>query len=154
MTKLYSCEFSFVVGGGVAVYDGYRMVDAGIDIGRGVVNLVRFGRVTATAASASSVAWAGISTVAGGLSVAGVVFDAVALPFDFFVIAKGAYDIHKYRTGQGTNSRKALELEAMIKQLEEDRERILKLKKNLEPSTSSTLLHSSSSSSSIPSSEE
>lgn len=95
-------------------------------------DLLQFGGVTNTASSVASVSWAGISTIAGGLSIAGVVVDAITLPINFLVIAKGVYDIHMYRMGHRTNSRKALELEAIIKKLEEDKERILQIKEALD----------------------
>lgn len=105
----------------IALYSAYKLVDIGID----TRHAVRFGRL---AAGTSRVAWAGLSTVSGGLSVASVAFDVVTLPIDLFVIVKGAYDIHKYRTGRGTNSNRACQLEAMIQKLEEHKNNVLKIK--------------------------
>ena len=118
----------YFVGGGVikVLYDGYKLIDSGIDA-------VRIGIKAGRFASTSRIAWTGLRTVAGGLSVAGVVFDAVAVPLNLFVIVKGAYDIYKYRTGQGSNSKKASQLEKMIKDLEQHKERLRKLKSDLEP---------------------
>ena len=89
-------------------YDGYKL---SFDIGRGVGKF---------AGSSSKIAWAGIRTVAGGLSVVGVVFDIVSLPFDIFVVIKGAYDVHKYRTGQGTNSDAANQVQDELKEHKEN----------------------------------
>ena len=116
----------FVGGGAIKVlYDGYKLIDSGIDA-------VRIGIKAGRFASTTRIAWTGLRTVAGGLSVAGVVFDAVAVPLDLFVIVKGAYNIYKYRTGQGSNSKKASQLE-MIKDLEQHKERLRKLKSDFEP---------------------
>ena len=102
------------------------MVDAGFDIIQSTLRVGRF------AAGTSRVAWAGFSTLARGLSVAGAVFDAVAIPVDLFIIAKGAYDIHKHKTGKGTNSNRACQLEAMIRELEEHRDCVLQIKEIFE----------------------
>jgi len=49
-----------------------------------------------------------------------VVFDIVSLPFDIFVVIKGAYDVHKYRTGQGTNSDAANQVQDELKEHKEN----------------------------------
>ena len=99
------------------LYGGYRIIDVVVELR----NALRVGRF---ATGASRVAWAGFSTAVRGLSVTGVILDAVTLPIDLFFAAKGAYDIYKHRTGRGTNSNKAHQLEAMIQKLEEYGDRL------------------------------
>ena len=62
---------------GKFLYDGYKIIDTGFDIGR---VLLRAGRFGGAGVGASRIAWTGLNTVAGGLSVAGVVFDACYSP--------------------------------------------------------------------------
>ena len=94
------------------LYDSYKTVDSVIDV-------VRLGIQTANLASIGvnvvHIAFAGLNTAAGGLSIASCVFDVLALPFDFIVIVKGAYNIHKYRTGKGSNSSMAKGMEQVIR---------------------------------------
>ena len=98
-------------------YDGYKVVDGAADIGRAILGVGRF-------AAGARIAFSGLNTVAGGLSIAGVAFDAVAIPIDLFIIIKGSFDIHKHRTGQGTNSIRANQLSRMIEALEKHRDTI------------------------------
>lgn len=96
-----------------------------MDISVGVVSsLVRVGQLARTGAGAARIAWTGLRTVAGGLAVAGVVFDAVCIPFDCYVLLKGSYDIHKHRSsrGQKSNSNQAKKVEKIIKQLKEHKD--------------------------------
>ena len=132
------CAFQLIIhsaGGQAAklLYDGYKLIDTGLDIVRVALRVGRF------ATGAARVAWTGLATVAGGLSIAGVVFDVVAIPFDLFVIVKGSIDIHKHRTGRGTNSNRACQLKEMIEKLEKHRDNILQLKEMFGPEISSTL---------------
>ena len=107
------------------IYDGYKLVDAGFDIIRSVFKV---GRFATAGAGAARVAWTGINTLAGGLSIAGVIFDAVALPFDIFVLIKGSYDIHKHNSGKGSNCNKANRVGEMIKKLEEHKQQMLQIR--------------------------
>ena len=108
------------------MYDGYKLFDATFDV---VKSIFKVGRFATTGASAARVAWTGINTVAGGLSIAGVVFDAVALPFDFFVLIKGSYDIHKHNSGRGTNCNKANQVKEMITKLKKHKQELLQVQK-------------------------
>lgn len=114
------------------LYDGYKLVDSAMDVGRAAL---RVGRFATGASSGARIAWAGLNTVAGGLSVAGVVFDAVALPFDLAVLIKGSIDVHKYRTGRGSNSRRANQVAVVIQKLESHKEDILSFKALFEAET-------------------
>ena len=100
-------------------YNGCKVADGAVDAGKAILGIGRF-------ASGARIAFSGLNTIAGGLSIAGVVFDSVAIPFDLFVIIKGSYDIHKHRTGRGSNSNKANKLALMIKELKEHRDKIKK----------------------------
>ena len=115
------------VGGQAAkiIYDGYKLFDSGFDVIR---SIFRVGRFAGTGAGTARIAWTGINTLTGGLSIAGVIFDAVALPFDFFVLIKGSYDIHKYKSGKGSNCNKANRVGEMIKQLEEHKQQMLQIR--------------------------
>ena len=87
---------------------------------------VRLGGNTCTSTvGAVRIAWTGLHTVAGGLSIAGVALDVATLPLDVFVLAKGAYDIHKYRTGKGSNSNAAKRVKKAIDQLIEGRQTLM-----------------------------
>ena len=115
------------VGGQTAkiLYDGYKLVDAGFDVIR---SIFKVGRFAGTGAGAARVAWTGINTITGGLSIAGVIFDVVALPFDLFVLIKGSYDIHKYKSGKGSNCNKANRVGEIIKKLEEHKQQMLQIR--------------------------
>lgn len=87
---------------------------------------VRMGGSTCTSTvGAARIAWTGLNTIAGGLSVAGVAIDIASLPLDFFVLTKGAYDIHKYRTGKGSNSNAAKRVKQTMDQLIEARQKLM-----------------------------
>ena len=87
---------------------------------------VRLGGNTCTyTVGAARVAWAGLNTIAGGLSVAGVAIDIVSVPLDSIVLIKGAYDIHKYRTGKGSNSKASKQIKKTIDQLTEGRQKLM-----------------------------
>lgn len=51
----------------------------------------------------------------------------VSLPFDIFVLIKGAYDVHNYRTRQGINSDVANLVQGMIDELKEHKENAMKI---------------------------
>ena len=63
-----------------------------------------------------------------------VALDAVFIPIDLAVMMKSAYDVHKYKTRQGSNSAVANEIGKLISDLEEHEQ---KMKKNLEELESS-----------------
>ena len=52
---------------------------------------------------------------------------AIALPFDVFVLIKGAYDINKYKNGYGSNSNRANKVEEMIKGLKKHQVKMLEI---------------------------
>ena len=60
--------------------------------------------------------------------------DVVFIPIDLAVMMKSAYDVHNYKTGQGSNSAVANEIGKLISDLEEHEQ---KMKKNLEELESS-----------------
>lgn len=124
---------SKAVTAGKILYDGYRAIDTAFDIGRLAFKAGRFATVGTASAQ---IAFAGLNTVAGGLSIAGCVFDVIAIPFDIIVIIKGAYDIHKYRTGRGSNSRAAKRIGEMIKALENHYTEVMKIKECINQSDS------------------
>ena len=115
------------IGGQAAkiIYDGYKLLDSGFDIIR---SIFKAGRFAASGAGAARIAWTGINTLTGGLSIAGVVFDAVALPFDIFVLIKGSYDIHKYNSGEGSNCNKANQVGKIIEKLKEHKQQMLDIR--------------------------
>ena len=100
-----------------AAYDGYRIAHGTTNVGRVIFQ-------TGGYATGARIALASLNTLSGGLSIAGVVFNSVAIPFDLFVIIKGSIDIHKYSTGQGSNSNKANQLALTIEELEKQRDTI------------------------------
>ena len=114
---------------GKFLYDGYKLIDTGYDIGTGIF---RAGRFAGTGIGVSRVAWAGLNTVAGGLSIAGVVFDAIALPFDFFVLIKGSIDINKYKNGKGSNSNMAEKVKKILVELKDHQEKMLQIQRAFE----------------------
>ena len=67
-------------------------------------------------------------------SVAGIARVTVFTPIDLAIMMKSAYDVHKYKTGQGSNSAVANEIGKLISDLEEHEE---KMKENLEELESS-----------------
>ena len=100
-------------------YNGIRIADGAADAVRAIFRVGSF-------AAGARIAFAGLNTIAGGVSIAGVVFDTVAIPIDLFIIFRGANDIHRHRTGQGSNSNQAKKLALMIKALEEHRDKVKK----------------------------
>lgn len=55
------------------------------------------------------------------MKIFGVVFDILAIPMDLVIIGKAAFDVHKYRTKQKSNSNRANELDKCIKELEKNK---------------------------------
>ena len=56
------------------------------------------------------------------------------IPIDLAVMMKSVYDVHKYNTGQGSNSDVANEIDKLISDLEDHEQ---KMKENLEELESS-----------------
>lgn len=73
---------------GKAIYDTYKVVDAGFDAGRNVAKVAR----------ASRVIWPTLTVAAQAASTAGLIFDLIALPFDLTVLARSSYKVYRYRT--------------------------------------------------------
>ena len=121
---------SVVRGGKIAkgVYDGYKLLDSTFDIAR---NVYKIGQVGRAGFVASRTAWASLSVATRSLSIIGVVFDVVSIPLDLFVIVKSSIEIHKYRTGRGTNSSPAKRIRDLIEGLEEHKDQMLKLQRDL-----------------------
>ena len=114
------------------LYCGYKLIDSTLDAGRVVYRVVTVGK---TAALGARMTLTGLRTVTGIVRSTFAAFDLVLIPINIIAMAKSAYDVHKYRTGQGSNSAVAKEIGKLISDLEEHEQ---KMKKNLEELESSS----------------
>ena len=115
---------------GKGLYCGYKLFDGVADAGRVAYRAVTVGKAALGARTTLS----GLKSVAGIARAAFVALDVVFIPIDLAVMMKSAYDVHKYKTGQGSNSAVANEIGKLISDLEEHEQ---KMKENLEELESS-----------------
>ena len=110
---------------GKGLYCLCKLFDGVTDAGRVAYNAVTVGKAALGARTTLS----GLKSVAGIARVTFVALEVVFIPIDLAVMMKSAYDVHKYKTGQGSNSAVANDIGKLISDLEEHEK---KMKKNLE----------------------
>ena len=113
------------------LYCGYKLFDGVADAGRVAYRAVKVGK---TAALGARMTFTGLRSVTGIARVSFVALDVVFIPIDLAVMMKSAYDVHKYRTGQGSNSAVANEIGKLISDLEEHEQKMKDNLKELESS--------------------
>ena len=116
---------------GKFLYNAYKLGDGVLDAGRVTYRAVTVGKTVALGVRTTLT---GLKSLAGIARISFVALDAVFIPIDLAVMMKSAYDVHKYRTGQGSNSAVANKIGKLISDLEEHEQ---KMKENLEELESS-----------------
>ena len=122
-------------------YSGYKVVDGATDVGRNaiaVTNTIRAVRAGSVVKAGAQVGargvYFGLGTFGRVFSIASVAFDVVFIPIDIAVLAKSAYDVHKYKNGAdgGTsNSKAASNIRNILTQLEESEKKLIKIRNHL-----------------------
>ena len=113
-------------------YNGYKLVDGASDVGRTITNTVRAGTVVKAGAQVGArTVYFGLGTFGRVFSIGSVIFDVVFIPIDIAVLAKSAYDIHKFKNGQGSNSTAASNIRSMLTQLEKNEEKLTEFRNAL-----------------------
>ena len=115
---------------GKGLYCGYKLFDGLADGATIAYRAVTVGK----AALGARTTLTGLKSVAGIARVTFVALDVVFIPIDLAVMVKSAYEIHNYKTGEGSYSAVANEIGKLISHLEE---REQKMKKKLEELESS-----------------
>ena len=99
----------------IGAYNSYNLIKTGINAGQIAYRAATIGKA---AAIGTRTALSGLSTAAKVLRVGPVVVNAVFIPVDLLVMLKSAYDVHKYKTGKGSNSDVAEKIGNLINCLE------------------------------------
>lgn len=105
----------------IGAYNAYNLIKTGVNAGHIVYSAATIGKA---AAIGTHTALTGLSTAARVFRVGSVVVNAVFIPVDLLVMLKSAYDVHKYRTGKGSNSNAAEKIAELINCLENHRHQI------------------------------
>ena len=112
---------------GKVFYNGYKLIDSVADTGRVVYNVATVGK---TAALGTRTTLTGLKSLARIARVL-VALDAVFIPIDLAVMMKSAYDVHKYNSGEGSNSAVADEIGKLISDLEEEEQKMKEILEEL-----------------------
>ena len=113
---------------GKACHSGCKLIDSVADAGRVVYNVAT---VRKTAALGTHTTLTGLKSV-GRIARIFVALDAAFIPIDLAVMMKSAYDVNKYRTGQGSNSAVANEIGKLLPDLEEYEQKMKQILEGLE----------------------
>ena len=115
-------------------YGGYKLLDGGADLGRNALAVTK--SVRAGVQAGARTLWAGVGVVGRVFSIGGVVLDVIFVPVDLTVMFKSAYDVHKYKKTNKSNSVAARRIKDLVTQLEEHNEKLVKFQEELQDDTS------------------
>lgn len=122
------------------LYNGYKLIDGVIDVGRNAITVTTFARAGARAGSGAGAGvrvgartvYSGLGTFGRVFSVGSVALDVLFIPIDITVLIKSAYDVHKYKNGYGkSNSAAAKNIGSILRKMEENETNLMDFRDKL-----------------------
>lgn len=111
-------------------YNGYKLIDGATDVGRNAITTTN--SVRAGVQAGARTVYYGLGTFGRAFSIGSVAFDVLFIPIDIAVLVKSAYDVHKYKNGDGkSNSAAASNIKRILKQMEENETALMKVRNQL-----------------------
>ena len=101
-------------------YNGYKLIDGAADVGRTAITATN--SVRAGVQAGARTVYFGLGIFGRAFSIGSVAFDVLFIPVDIAVLVKSAYDVHKYKNGDGkSNSAAAKNIGSVLEKMEENK---------------------------------